>query len=79
MIIDMNVEGVSFELIPENEKEKAFLESWWAHGNFGSIDIHYRFKNTKTGSIGLRLYKQMAEMLEARPLESKAREMKDNE
>ena len=63
MKIDMSVEGVSFELIPENEEDKAFLKSWFANGRYGSIDIHYRFENTKTGSIGLRLYKQTAEML----------------
>lgn len=63
MKIDMDVYGVSFELIPETEEEKEFLQSWWANGNYGSIDIHYRSVNTKTGAIGLRLYKQTAEML----------------
>ncbi len=64
MKVDMNVEGVSIVLKPENDKERAFLKSWWTNVHWGAgIEIVYRFRNTKTDAIGLRIYKKEQVML----------------
>ena len=64
MKVDMNVEGVSIVLKPENDEERAFLKSWWINSHHGAgLEIVCRFRNTKTDAIGLRIYKKEQVML----------------
>lgn len=63
MKVDIDNEQVTLVLIPENEEEKEFLQSWWANANFGSVDLQYHFRDIKTGAIGIRVYKEEKSIL----------------
>lgn len=54
---------VSIVLIPENDEEKEFLRSWWANAHYGSVKIQYHFRDTKIGSIGMRVFKEQQTIL----------------